>query len=267
MKPPRSSGHHGPPPGHPAPDAPGDPGFKIVSWNLLRTVGASLDDVVALIAREQPDLMLMQEATSRFNDLPARLGGHYAWAPLPGRIHGLGMWSPKPWREVPSVRPLPPGSLVQRVCQIVEIGDVGIANVHLSHGQRLNRRQLRAIALHLPERAAVLGDFNLVGPCLLPGFRDVGPRRPTHMMGELVPVRLDRCLARGLACAEARVLPRTTSDHRPIAVRLVRAEEQAPRHAVRYRAAADGVRRRAASLAGFGRRGRGASASPAGDAP
>jgi endonuclease/exonuclease/phosphatase family metal-dependent hydrolase len=227
-------------------------GLKIVSWNLLRTVGASLDDVEALIARETPDLMLMQEATSRFNDLTGRIGGHYAWAPLPGRIHGLGMWSPHPWHAVPSVRSLPPGSLIQRVCQIVEIGGFGIANVHLSHGQRLNRRQLRAIAQHLPERAAVLGDFNLVGPCLIRGFRDVGPRRPTHMMGEIVPVRLDRCLARGLACAEARVLPRTTSDHRPIAVRLVEADLEAPATPFRYRAAAAGVRRRAAALAGFG---------------
>ncbi|MGI3901741.1 MAG: endonuclease/exonuclease/phosphatase family protein [Janthinobacterium lividum] len=227
-------------------------GLKIVSWNLLRTVGATLDDVVALIARETPDLMLMQEATSRFNELPARIGGHYAWAPLPGRIHGLGMWSPHPWRSVPSVKPLPPGSLIQRVCQIVEIGTFGIANVHLSHGQRLNRRQLRAIALHLPERAAVLGDFNLVGPCLVRGFRDVGPRRPTHMMGEIVPVRLDRCLVRGLACDEARVLPRTSSDHRPIAVRLVEADLETPRPAFRYRAAAAGVRRRAVALAGFG---------------
>ncbi len=228
------------------------PGLKIVSWNLLRTVGASLDDVVGLIGSETPDLMLMQEATSRFKELPERIGGHYAWAPLPGRIHGLGMWSPHPWRNVPSVKPLPPGSLIQRVCQIVEIGGFGIANVHLSHGQRLNRRQLRAIALHLPDRAAVLGDFNLVGPCLIRGFRDVGPRRPTHMMGEIVPVRLDRCLVRGLACDEARVLPRTTSDHRPIAVRLVEAEVEAPRPLVRYRAAAAGVRRRAVALAGFG---------------
>ena len=80
--------------------------LKVVSWNLLRRVGASLDDVVALIEREAPDLMLMQEATSHFNDLCLRIGGHYAWAPLPGRIHGLAMWSPLPWRQSPIVRPL-----------------------------------------------------------------------------------------------------------------------------------------------------------------
>ena len=254
----RRASEQAPAPGSAHADAASVPGalpggsLKVLSWNLLRTVGASLDDVVALIGREQPDLMLMQEATSRFNDLPARVGGHYAWAPLPGRIHGLAMWSPTPWRAVPSVRLLPPGSLIQRVCQIVEIGEFGIANVHLSHGQRLNRRQLRALALHLPPRAAVLGDFNLVGPCLVRGFRDVGPRRPTHMMGDLVPVRLDRCLVRGLSCAEARVLPRSASDHRPIAVRLSAAEPGQVRLA-RYKAAADEARRRAASLAGFGR--------------
>ncbi len=227
-------------------------GLRIVSWNLLRIVGASLDDVAELIAREAPDLMLMQEATIRFNELPARVGGHYAWAPLPGRIHGLGMWSPTPWRARPSVTPLPPGSLVQRVCQIVEIGEFGIANVHLSHGQRLNRRQLRAIAQALPARAAVLGDFNLVGPCLVPGFRDVGPRRPTHMMGDLVPVRLDRCLVRGLGCDDARGLPRLSADHHPVAVRRTDGPEDGL-HVPRYRAAAAGMRRRAASLAGFGR--------------
>ena len=92
--------------------------------------------------------------------------------------------------------------------------------MHLSHGQVLNRRQLRTLAGHLPPRAAVLGDYNLVGPVLLPGFRDVGPRRPTHRAGDVVPLRLDRCLVRGLACVEARVLPRGSSDHKPILVRL-----------------------------------------------
>ena len=227
--------------------------LKVVSWNLLRRVGASLDDVVALIEREAPDLMLMQEATSHFNELCLRIGGHYAWAPLPGRIHGLAMWSPLPWRQSPVVRPLPAGSLIQRVCQIVEIGDVGIANVHLSHGQRLNRQQLRTISSLLPPRAAVLGDFNLVGPAMLPGFHDVGPRRPTHMMGEIVPLRIDRCLVRGLSCGDARVLPRQQSDHRPITVRLTSGPFEAGRPISRYRAAVAGVRHRAAALAGFSR--------------
>ena len=55
---------------------------------------------------------------------------------------------------------------------------------------------------------------------MLPGFHDVGPRRATHMMADMVPVRLDRCLVRGLVCTECAVLPRGRSDHRPIMVRL-----------------------------------------------
>jgi endonuclease/exonuclease/phosphatase (EEP) superfamily protein YafD len=198
---------------------------KIISWNLLRLKGAMLSDVVDLAQRERPDLLLMQEATQEMDGLPSRLGGYYARAPLPGRVHGVAMWSPRRLPD-PIVLPLPAGAVVHRVCQIIDLGAFGVANVHLSHGQVLNRRQLRTIARMLPQRAAVLGDYNLFGPALLPGFHDVGPRAPTHVMGELVPVRLDRCLARGLICSGARALPRATSDHRPILVRLSAPEEK-----------------------------------------
>ncbi|MDE2582031.1 MAG: endonuclease/exonuclease/phosphatase family protein [Rhodospirillales bacterium] len=192
--------------------------MKIVSWNLLRRVGATVHDVARLVAQERPDLLLMQEATSEIDALPHLIGGHYARTPLPDRIHGLAVWSVTAIR--PRIVQLPPGTLVRRISQIVDLGELAVANVHLSHGQMLNRRQLRRIAEFLPPRAAVLGDFNLVGPVLLAGFDDVGPRRPTHVMGDIVPIRLDRCLTRGLACTEARVLPRGTSDHSPIVVRL-----------------------------------------------
>ena len=227
--------------------------LKIVSWNLLRTVGASVDEVVRLVEREQPSLLLLQEATGAFESLPERLGGHFVRAPLPRRVHGLGLWSPVPWQTPPEVATLPRGTLIERVCQIVMIDGIGIANVHLSHGQRLNRLQLRTIATLLPPRAAVLGDYNLVGPTLLAGFHDVGPRAPTHRMGDILPLRIDRCLARGLLCGEARVLPRGQSDHHPIVVNLT-SDPHAPEWPrVRYRAAAAGMRRRAAALAGFGR--------------
>ncbi len=207
-----------PDPQTPAVDRPGQK--KILSWNLLRRTGANVAALAALIDREKPDLVLMQEATKEIAGLRDRLGGDYAWVPLPGRIHGPALWSPTPFLSPPTVVELPSGAMFDRVCQILDLGDFGVANVHLSHGQMLNRRQLRRIAEHLPECAAVIGDYNLVGPPLLAGFRDVGPRLPTHAMGRIVPLRLDRCLARGLTCHASAVLPRGPSDHRPIVVAL-----------------------------------------------
>jgi len=199
---------------------------KLISWNLLRLTGASLDDVVRLIRREDPDLLLMQEATREMDGLTRRVGGQYQRNQLPGRVHGLAVWSPVPLAGRPVVLPLQAGAMFHRVCQIIQFGSITVANVHLSHGQILNRRQLRRIAKALPHRAAVVGDCNLIGPTLLPGFRDVGPRGPTHVVGDVVPLRIDRCLIRGVACLEARALLREASDHRPIVVRLSMVSER-----------------------------------------
>ncbi len=193
---------------------------RIVSWNLLHMQGATAADIAALVEATRPDLLLMQEATREIDPLPALIGGFYARAPLPGRIHGLAMWSPARPRLAPTVLLIPPGSIVDRVSQIVDLGAFSVANVHLSHGQLLNRRQLRRIAEELPQHAAIIGDFNLVGPCLLRGFRDIGPRARTHRAGRMVPLRLDRCLARGLRCGVARALPYASSDHRPILLEM-----------------------------------------------
>jgi endonuclease/exonuclease/phosphatase (EEP) superfamily protein YafD len=192
---------------------------KIISWNLLRRTGATVGEVADLVRRERPDLLLMQEATEAVCALPQQVGGQVARVPLPGRLHGLAIWSPDAL-PAPRVLKLPAGAIVARVCQVVDLGAFAVANVHLSHSQLLNRKQLRFIAGHLPARAAVLGDYNLVGPALLPGFRDVGPREPTHLCADVVPLRLDRCYVRGLACGFAAALDKAGSDHRPIVVRL-----------------------------------------------
>ena len=125
---------------------PAVPALRIISWNLLRLTGATLEDVAALVRRHRPDILLMQEATRDIDALPGQVGGFYARAPLPGRIHGLAVWTPGELAGPPMVLPLQRGSLVERVCQIVQLEGIGIANVHLSHGQVLNRRQLRRIA-------------------------------------------------------------------------------------------------------------------------
>jgi endonuclease/exonuclease/phosphatase family metal-dependent hydrolase len=193
---------------------------KIVSWNLLHTTGATLNEVEHLAKREKPDLLLMQEATDSVDHLPARLGGHYTRNPLPGRHHGLAAWSPHAFKATPHQIALQPGIFVKRICQIVALERFSVANVHLSHGQLMNRRQLRLIAGHLPFSAMIIGDCNMVGPALLPGFRDIGARGPTHEMGKMVPLRLDRCFVRNLSHVRAEILGRAGSDHSPIAVWL-----------------------------------------------
>lgn len=194
--------------------------MKIISWNLLHRSGATIDEVIHLIHRENPDLLLMQETTDQIDALPKRIGGHYLRDPHPGRHHGLACWSRAPFVEAPALLKLQTGVVFDRICQIVQIDEFVIANVHLSHGQLLNRLQLARICRLLPPRAAVLGDCNLIGPPLLADFEDVGPRQGTLTIDGIASLRLDRCFVRGLLCEESEALIRGSSDHQPISVRL-----------------------------------------------
>ncbi len=210
--------------GAPLPDrSRGNIGVKVVSWNLLRLEGAAVEDVAALVRRERPDLLLMQEATGEMEALPELVGGHFYWEKLPERIHGLAAWSPHALPP-PETLPLPvsrmPGRVPRRIAQVIRLGGITVANVHLSHGQLLNRWQLLHLVRALHGPAAVIGDYNAIGPTVLPGFRDVGPREPTHRARNVLPFRLDRCLVRDLYCAESRALDQGPSDHRPIALEL-----------------------------------------------
>ncbi len=197
--------------------------LRVISWNLLRLVGAGVTDVAALIRQHQPDLVLMQEATEDLASLPSVVGGYFFREPMHGRIYGLAVWSPHPLKT-PHRLALPvssmPGHVPPRVAQVVRVGNISFANVHLSHGQLLNRFQLLHIARSLDGPAAVVGDYNAVGPIRLPGLRDVGPRQPTHMARNIISLRLDRCMVRGLRCRNARVLERGPSDHHPIILDL-----------------------------------------------
>ena len=203
--------------------------FRVASWNLLRRIGAEAQDVAKLVHAYRPDLLLLQEATEEIAALPSLVGGHFFRHPMQKRIYGLAAWSPHPFPSTSALR-LPasvlPGRVPPRIAQIVKFQGICFANVHLSHGQLMNRRQLRLIAGHLPFSAMIIGDCNMVGPALLPGFRDIGARGPTHDMGKVVPLRLDRCFVRNLSHVRAEILGKAGSDHAPIAVWL---DGQSPR--------------------------------------
>ncbi|HZD92354.1 MAG TPA: endonuclease/exonuclease/phosphatase family protein [Pseudolabrys sp.] len=197
--------------------------MKVVSWNLLRRTGARVEDVAALIERQKPDLLLLQEATAELNDLPKHVGGYFFREPMHGRIYGLAVWSPQPLSTPYALR-LPvsqvPGRVPPRIALIVEFGGITFANVHLSHGQFLNRWQLLHIASAIEGPAAIVGDYNAVGPIKLAGFRDIGPRQATHSPTNIISFRLDRCMGRALRCSHSRVLARGPSDHHPISLEL-----------------------------------------------
>lgn len=194
-------------------------GIRVVSWNLLRRVGARVEDVAALVRSKHPDLLLLQECTEDIVALPSLVGGHFFRHPMQSRIYGLAAWSPHPFPQTSAIR-LPasilPGRVPPRLAQIISFHGITFANVHLSHGQFLNRFQLRHIIEQMEGPAAIIGDFNQVGPVGLPGFSDIGPRQRTHRAANIVALRLDRCIARGLVCRASEVLDKGPSDHHPM---------------------------------------------------
>ena len=121
---------------------------------LLRLTGAAVEDVAALVEQQRPDLLLMQEATAPLDALPALIGGCFHRLPLPARIHGLATWSPHE-STPPSTLALPeswmPGRMPPRLAQVVRIGGITLANVHLSHGQIRTGNNLPALCARSTE--------------------------------------------------------------------------------------------------------------------
>lgn len=204
--------------------------IRLLSWNLLHGSGADADDVARLVEAHDPDLVLLQEADPRLDALPACLGGNYQRARMVHRKHGPAAWSRNTFEELEMVAlpratrldlPVPVfRMLADRVALVVRVKDICFANVHLDHGQAANRRQLRHLLAARAGIDVIAGDFNALGSTHLPGFADVGPRRATHFAKGIVPLRIDRCLARTMVATRAKALARGKSDHRPILIDL-----------------------------------------------
>jgi len=193
--------------------------LRLLSWNLLRQVGADAVDVARLIARYDVDIALLQEACDRAEDLSALVGGSYHRSRFPGRVHGPAIWARSNLGQIREI-PLAHGAAIRRHALAAEIEGVSLACVHLSHGQLCNRRQARQAVDSLAGAAVIAGDFNMLGPLNLQGFEEVGPREPTHRARGVLPVRIDRCFVRGLIALDSRALDRGPSDHRPILIDL-----------------------------------------------
>ena len=200
--------------------------LKIVSWNLLYRQGAAVCDIAGVIERQRPDLFLMQEATGGINVLPAIAGGRFYKLPWHGKTYSLALWVSVGSVGKVKTRALElpfsrlPGKFPPRLAQIVELDGFTIANVHLSHGQLLNRRQLRTIARAVEGPLAIIGDFSALGSLVMRGCKVVGTRGVMHVAERVVTLRLDRCFVRELTCVTSKVLEKGPSDQRPIVVEL-----------------------------------------------
>lgn len=201
--------------------------MKIISWNLYYRNGAAAADISKLIEQNKPDLFLMQEATPSVHGLPALTGGEFFELPWEGKSYGLAAWMPgHTLARAPEIGAIDlpysnlPGKFPPRQALRLGFGDFTVVNVHLSHGQMLNRMQLRTISEAVEGPLAIIGDFNALGPIVMRGFADQGPKKITHYGQKFVPFRLDRCLLRELTCKRSEVLKRGPSDHRPISLEL-----------------------------------------------
>jgi endonuclease/exonuclease/phosphatase family metal-dependent hydrolase len=174
--------------------------------------------------------VLMQEADRRLDALEACLGGSYQRCVMGHRRHGPAAWSRHKFEDLGTVSlprrtridlPVPVfRSLADRVALVVRVRNVCFANVHLDHGQVANRRQIRHLVAARAGIDVIAGDFNAFGSTRVAGFEDVGPRRATHFVKGIVPVRIDRCLVRNMVVTRTEALARGKSDHRPILVDL-----------------------------------------------
>src|SRR6202051_699807 len=97
-------------------------GLRVVSWNLLRRVGAGVGDGARRVKSHHPDLLFLQEATEEIAALPSLVGGHFFRHGMERRIYGLAAWSPHPFPPTTALR-LPasvlPGRVPTRHAQLV----------------------------------------------------------------------------------------------------------------------------------------------------
>lgn len=204
-----------------------------------------LDGLVATIAAEAPDLVVLQEVTrgwmiTQQHDvltvLAERLGMQYAFGPTIGDVYGNAVLSRLPLTDVrtvafarePSIRHQPRGALLFRVADLLVIA------THLDHvagATAVRQAQVRVIldAWAGARPAIIAGDLNgLPASAEMrmladAGFTDLaaaaGAEQPTFPARAPVE-RIDYVWGIGVAGSQAHTAVSTASDHRPVVVNI-----------------------------------------------
>jgi endonuclease/exonuclease/phosphatase family metal-dependent hydrolase len=230
----------------PAPEPPRNT-FRFMTYNVHQGFGAgqipSLDELVDTIARESPDVLVLQEVVRGWmidqqhyvlSVLAERLGMRYAFLPAIGDLYGnavLSRYAMEVTKRVayapgPSIRNQPRGAL------FVRIDDVTVVVTHLdelSDGTFVRQDQVRTILRELGDAnpAIVAGDLNAEPADIeirlfdQSGFADLGQSAGPTTTGQ--EKRIDYVFGVGVIGAQAHtVLAPQASDHRALVVNITK---------------------------------------------
>ena len=226
------------------------PTFRLMTYNIHQGFSASqvpsIDDIVATIDRERPDVLVLQEVVRGWmideqhdvlSLLAQRLEMYYTFLPTIGDLYGNAVLSRYPMEVTkrvayapgPTMRNQPRGAL------FVRIGDLLIVGTHLDHngdGTFVRQDQVRTILREIGEATSVVvaGDLNAEPASIeiqlfdQAGFTDLGQQAGPTTLGQDPRQRIDYVWGRGVAGAQAHTTAENnlSSDHRGLIVNITR---------------------------------------------
>jgi endonuclease/exonuclease/phosphatase family metal-dependent hydrolase len=224
--------------------------FRLMTYNVHQGFDAgqipSLDAIVATVANESPDVLVLQEVVRGWmideqhdvlSVLAQRLEMYYTFLPTIGDLYGNAVLSRYPMEVVKRV-PYAPGPTMRnqpRGALFVKIGDLLVVGTHLDHtsdGTFVRQDQVRTILRELGDAKAVVvaGDLNAAPGDIeirlfdQAGFQDLGQSAGPTTTGDDPPQRIDYVWGLGVVGAQAHTTADTnqSSDHRALIVNITR---------------------------------------------
>ena len=224
--------------------------FRLMTYNVHQGFNASqipsLDDIVATIAHESPDVLVLEEVVRGWmideqhdvlSVLAQRLEMYYTFLPTIGDLYGNAILSRYPMEVVKRV-PYAPGPTLRnqpRGALFVKIGDLLVVGTHLDHtsdGTFVRQDQVRTILRELGDATAVVvaGDLNAEPGDIeirlfdQAGFQDLGQQAGPTTTGDEPAKRIDYVWGLGVVGAQAHTTAETnlSSDHRGLVVNITR---------------------------------------------
>jgi endonuclease/exonuclease/phosphatase family metal-dependent hydrolase len=224
------------------------PTFRLMTYNIHQGFNASqvpsIDDIVATIDRERPDVLVLQEVVRGWlideqhdvlSLLAQRLEMYYTFLPTIGDLYGNAVLSKYPMEVTkrvayapgPTMRNQPRGAL------FVRIGDLLVVGTHLDHnadGTFVRQDQVRTILREIAGATAVVvaGDLNAEPGSIeiqlfdQAGFSDLGQQAGPTTLGQDPPQRIDYVWGLGVVGAQAHTTAENnlSSDHRGLIVNI-----------------------------------------------